>query len=103
MTSGYYILKDGKPVRVDSLTEWCVQFERGEDVRRVDQTYVGYVWVSTVFLGLDHNYGDGPPLIFETMVFGGPLNEEMVRYSTLGDAKKGHFEMVDRVRAASPQ
>lgn len=26
--------------------------------------------VSTVWLGLDHGYGGGPPIIFETMVFG---------------------------------
>lgn len=53
--------------------------------------------VSTVFLGLDHQYGDGPPLLFETMVFGGPLDHEMNRYSTWNEAEKGHQEMVERV------
>ena len=48
------------------------------------------VMVSTVFLGLDHNYGDGPPLIFETMIFGGPLDQWQDRYSTEEEAKLGH-------------
>jgi hypothetical protein len=31
---------------------------------------VGQYWVSTVFLGLDHNWlSEEPPLLFETMVF----------------------------------
>ena len=38
---------------------------------------------STVFLGLDHQLTeDGPPLLFETMVFGGPLSGETDRCST---------------------
>jgi hypothetical protein len=36
--------------------------------RRVDRTQVDAdVSVSTVHLVLDHSFGDGPPLIFETM------------------------------------
>jgi hypothetical protein len=36
----------------------------------VAKTEVGGVWeVSTVWLGNDHGFGFGPPLIFETMVF----------------------------------
>lgn len=44
--------------------------------------------------------GFGPPILFETMVFGGPLNEEQVRYVTWDEAERGHAEMVARVRAA---
>ena len=41
------------------------------DYKRVAQTQIGPYWVSTVWLGLDHSYlRTGPPLIFETMVFG---------------------------------
>jgi hypothetical protein len=57
------------------------------------------VCVSTVFLGLDHNHSEsGPPHIFETMVFGGPMNEEMNRYSTWKDALDGHEYMVNIVK-----
>ena len=53
--------------------------------------------VSTVWLGLDHQFGDGPPLIFETMVF--PSNEDFGdldsrRYSTEQEAVAGHATMV---------
>lgn len=35
----------------------------------VKQEYVANYWVSTVWLGINHSFGHGPPLIFETMVF----------------------------------
>lgn len=56
--------------------------------------------ISTVWLGLDHGFGSRSPLIFETMVFGGPLNQEMKRYRTLQEAVAGHEEMVERVKKA---
>lgn len=56
--------------------------------------------VSTVFLGLDHSWGDGEPQIFETMVFGGALDQEQERYSTWAEAEAGHAAMVARVRAS---
>jgi hypothetical protein len=38
----------------------------------------GNIGISTVFLGLDHrHFGDGPPLLFETMVFGGSRDGTM--------------------------
>lgn len=55
--------------------------------------------VSTVFLGSDHRFwGEGPPLIYETLVFGGPLDGEMERYCTREEAAEGHRRMVDRVK-----
>lgn len=55
-------------------------------------------WVSTVWLGLNHRHDDGPPLIFETMVFpskDGPLLEiDCLRYSTEAEALAGHAAMV---------
>jgi len=46
--------------------------------------------VSTVFLGLDHGWGDGPPILFETMIFGGPHDQRQWRYSTIEEAREGH-------------
>ena len=68
--------------------------------RRVAETQLeGLGWVSTVFLRLDHNYsGEGPPVLFETLVFGGPLSDEMERYCTEAEALEGHERMVERVR-----
>lgn len=68
MTSDYYILdKNGEPVAEPDLMTWATAFE-GID-RRVKQEHVGEFFVSTVFLGLDHGWGDGPPILWETMVF----------------------------------
>lgn len=96
----HYILDlDTHEVHKCSLGDWAEMMERRES-RRVASTDVGEVQVSTVFLGLDHNWGIGAPLIFETMVFGGPLDQEMDRYSTWDEAEAGHAVMVQRVRDA---
>lgn len=82
-----------------SIEEWIRGFEdRGK--KRVAKTKIGDSEVSTVWLGLDRAWGDGPPLIFETLVFDGPLDMEMDRYSTEEQALKGHEEMCARVRAS---
>ena len=55
--------------------------------------------VSTVFLGMDHNFGaTGPPLLFETMVFGGELDQECERWPNEVAALAGHDQWVARVR-----
>ena len=68
--TGYYIL-DGthEPVPVTDVLAWAHWHEMTD--RRVALTAVTpTIEVSTVFLGLDHNFsGHGPPLLFETMVF----------------------------------
>lgn len=57
--------------------------------------------VSTVFLSIDHNYTDhGPPIVFETLVFGGPMDDSMRRYATWAEAEAGHDEVVELVRKA---
>lgn len=57
--------------------------------------------VSTVWLGIDMSYGfGGPPIIFETMVFGeGSHDEDCVRCATEAQAREGHTEMVIVVAA----
>lgn len=66
----HFILVDRK-VQKATLHEWAAFFEKSAD-RTVARTEVDGFLVSTVFLGLDHNYSDdGPPILWETMVFGG--------------------------------
>jgi len=94
----HYILDGRTPVPTDMMT-WAKWFETAD--RTVSKTQIGEWEVSTVFLGLDHAFDDGrPPLLFETLVFGGPLDGNMVRYSTWDQAEAGHAEMVNRVKAA---
>jgi hypothetical protein len=84
-----YILDDlGMPVLEPDLYAWGRWFETAE--RHVAQVHLGDVTISTVFLGLDHSWGGGPPLIFETMVFGGPHDGYQERYSTRTEALMGH-------------
>ena len=58
--------------------------------------------VSTVFLGIDHNfYGSSGPVLFQPLIFDGPLADEMWRYSTYAEAERGHQEAVTQVRIAA--
>lgn len=93
-TDGKYRLEGHTPVACEDLLEWAQSFESSE--RRVAQTDIkDGVRVSTVFLGMDHNFGsDGPPLLFETMIFGGPHDGYQVRYPTWDEAERGHEEAV---------
>ena len=94
--------RDGRPI---DLYEWAHLME-DQDYKRVQWDLVNGRWyVSTVWLGLDHNWWGGAPLIFETMVFSqdgtaAPYDEwEMRRYHTEQDARRGHAEMVALVHA----
>jgi hypothetical protein len=63
----------------------------GSRTRRVAGTVQDDVFVSTVWLGLDHGFGyTDRPLIFETMIFGGDYDGGEWRYSTLDEALEGH-------------
>lgn len=97
--TGKYILRDKTVVPEPDLLTWGRWLETAD--RQVANTLVGDVRVSTVFLGLDHSFGDDrPPILFETMVFGGSLEDEMDRYATWDEAEKGHAAMVEKVKAA---
>lgn len=98
-----YILIGQTPVPVDDWVEWARWFESAD--RRVALTRIGPFEVSTVFLGLDHSFGDGEPLIFETMTFlcGGEdcegCNECDGRWSTWTEAEQAHRQAVRFLQA----
>lgn len=99
----YYILDaDNRPVPV-KVMEWAHWFEKSD--RRIGYTEItSEVRVSTVFLGIDHRFsGNGPPLLFETMIFGGPLADSQWRYVSHDDALAGHAVAVRKARAAAGQ
>lgn len=95
----YYILVDRKPVPA-GFFEWANWFEV-DDNRVVlqgviDQPGLDPVSVSTVFLGLECGYScAGPPLLFESRVFGGPLDADTFRYATWEQAVAGHRALTD--------
>lgn len=96
-TKGKYILDaEGQPVEERDLLKWATWFETADKTVMFDE--VGGSKISTVFLGLDMSFGGKHPQLFETRVFGGPLNTETDRYATREEAIAGHAFMVQRVK-----
>lgn len=94
----HYILVGRTPMAVDLMT-WARMFEKNDRHVGIDHV-TDACRVSTVFLGLDHGFGRGDPVLFETMIFGGPLDGEMERYSTYDQAERGHAEAVTKAKIA---
>jgi hypothetical protein len=92
-----YVLMNKMPVLCDDILEWSKNYEQN---RIIKQEYILNIFISTIFLGLDHNFfNNGPPILWETMVFGGKLNGEQDRCSgSWEQAEKMHSEMVIKVK-----
>jgi hypothetical protein len=86
MGHGFY-RRDGS--QYPSVEDWAKDYEKSD--RRVAYDTAGGYEISTVFLGLDHSFGGGPPLIFETMVFkvGSRSDMHCERYSSEAEALRG--------------
>ena len=96
MTRGLYYDRQGN--EITDTEEWT-RLHGDIDYKRVafDELPNGRT-VSTVWLGVNHNFsGVGPPIIFETMVFAEPgsyRDLDEMRYATEADAIAGHAAMV---------
>lgn len=110
MNNNKYILNDeGDPVIEPDLLKWARWFETATRTLKRDELPSGYT-VSTVFLGLDHNFNpNGEPLLWETMVFAPAHMQEIFgkmkkvrrdvetdRYSNKLQANIGHEHMVQK-------
>jgi hypothetical protein len=84
------------PMPCRDIEEWARTF--GEDDPHVRLTSIpNGPDISTVFLGCDHAFlGRGPPILFETMGFGGRADETQMRYVTWEEAVRGHGIFVRR-------
>lgn len=88
-----YILKDGVPVHEPDIKKWGLWFQTADRV--LNKTKVEGVEVSTVFLGLDHGFdNEDLPVLWETMIFGGPHDQEEWRYTSREEAMAGHERIV---------
>lgn len=100
-----YILKDQTPIPVKDALEWGRWYENAERKVKRNEIAPG-IDVSTVFLGIDHGCGwyerkpGYKPQLFETMVFGGPMDMHQQRYSTWAGAEYGHDKIVEQVKVA---
>ena len=94
----YYILVDRLPVAVDLMT-WAKGFAKNRFVASDD---IGNIQVSTIFLGVDHNWREaGDPVLFETMILDG--GGRMWRYSSYAAAMRGHADAVAQVKREAAQ
>lgn len=99
-----YILDENNNVIPADLMTWSNFFEDAKR-RTVKQETVNDLWVSTVFLGLDHNFYFREnneyykPHVFETMIFKGvsSLNYQD-RYSTWKEAEEGHQKAIQWIK-----
>ena len=85
-----------KEVFASSPQEASALLENAE-ARTVARTVYDDGHISTVFLCIDHGSIDGatgPPMLFETMIFGNVLNQYCERYSTWEEAEQGHFKAI---------
>jgi len=91
-----YILDGKNPILcddIDAYGDWM-----WNNNTRISRETVGESEISTIFLGLDHSFNGKIPILFETMVFDGPLDGEMIRYATWDEAMIGHKVMIKKVK-----
>lgn len=93
---------DNKPV--SSSLELHMEFVN-KGGQRIRQAQVGWFWISTVFLLIDHDFSfSGRSIHFETMVFNhnkrvkNYAELDMNRYHTYEESIKGHAAMVRKYR-----
>jgi hypothetical protein len=94
---GLYILDGKTPVPCFDITKWR---SLSKNDKLVGLYKFGEVVVSTVFLGMDHSFNGGTPVLFETMIFGGEYDQFQERYCTWDEAEEGHkvaCELVSKI------
>lgn len=84
---GHVVFDDGNTSTID--VEFCLQ-------QAFHGNYtIGDIYVSTVFLGLDHSFGsfgECKPVLFETMIFGGEHDQY----------QEGHKRALEMVKQQQP-
>ena len=76
-----YKLNDDYTYEPCDVLTWGMQFDTMD--RHVAEDEINNLKISTVWLGVNHNYFGGPPLLFETMIFNDQGNDVYIeRYTT---------------------
>lgn len=94
----FVILDEDERVQIVTLNEWANWMGEHRKERILERDEIDGYLVSTIFLGLDHQWvPDGRPLYWETMIFNPPDDPKelgdnifMERYSTAKEARAGH-------------
>lgn len=103
--NGRYILDErGNPVPCDDLITWAQWFENAENRIVLRDDLPNGVSVSTVFLGMDHNFNMvGTPVLWETMIFGGQHDQYQERYESRDAAIEGHARALALAKLGNSQ
>jgi len=82
MTDKYILNEVGEIAPESDVLKWAKWFENISN-RKIAFDVVRGQEVSSVFLGIDHRFhGQGDPILFETMIFGGPHDGWQARSAT---------------------
>jgi hypothetical protein len=100
--SWYILTADNQPVAV-SVTEAAQWIENNIHRKVVKQDNLendqgDKIFVSTVFLGLDHSWDNQGLILWETMIFGGINDQYQERYNSYEDALEGHQRAIDLIK-----
>lgn len=94
-TKGKYLLEGTIVVPCDDLIEWATKLETME--KQLALTVLDSGTVSTIFIGIDMNYSEQNPRVFETMIFYKDDCNVLNRYQTWDEAMQGHAEAVKQL------
>ena len=104
---------DGRPIYYDrqgqpmTMHQWAEKFQ-DEDYTHIARDVIGpdepldpapLITVSTFWLGVNPNWRNDEPLIYETLIIGGGYDATGMRYATEKQAREGHRRVVDELRA----
>ena len=76
------------PCSIEEWADW--RAKQGRFAHVVKQDHIGPLFVSTVFLGMDHNLFIGEPHLFETMIFDDLEDRYQTRCTTWDQAEAMH-------------
>ncbi len=98
-----YILDTKNNPIPTSFDEWVKWETENQDRRIISRNRIFIneeeILISTVFLGIDHSFNRlHPPIVFETMIFGGKQDGWQDRYHTYREACDGHLKALEMVR-----
>ncbi|ARK56271.1 hypothetical protein [Burkholderia pseudomallei] len=104
MHRNLYVLDGKEPRHARSVMEWGTWFATAD--RCVAATQIDDIVVSTVFIGIDHEFSPhgtryhGAPMLFETAIFAASEVVRVLRYPTWDEAAKGHAFIVECIQDA---
>jgi len=92
----YKLDENNKPVKAIDVHDY-LKWSDGGIIKTVAKDHIDTVFVSTVFLGLNHSWNSEIPVLWETMIFGGEHDQYQERYTSHKDALEGHEKALNLI------